>query len=115
MVEFLSRHRGRRTGHDEGDHLLAPFSVWAANDRDFQYTRMAQQDFFEFAWVDIAAAINDHVFRTVLKRDKAVLVEGAVGMAVWNEIAATPELGVAAVLTMIGREGYSFLIGWRRP
>src|SRR5262245_66233865 len=38
---------------------------------------MAQQDFFEFTWVDIAATTDDHIFRTVLKRDQAVRIEGA--------------------------------------
>jgi len=40
-VERLNRHRRLRTGHDEGDYLLAPVPVWAANDRHFQYPRVA--------------------------------------------------------------------------
>src|SRR5438309_10776137 len=51
--------------------------MWAANDRDSQYTRMAQQHFFDLAWIDIAAATDDHVFGTVLERYKAVRVESA--------------------------------------
>ena len=66
--ELVLAHGGSILQAHKGDHLLPPVPVWAANDRDFQYPRVAQQDFFDLARVDIAAAADDHVFGTVLER-----------------------------------------------
>ena len=36
---------------------------------------MAQQDFFDFARIDVGAAGNHHVFRTILECQKPIIVE----------------------------------------
>src|SRR5580704_5110001 len=76
-VEFFGRDFRRRAGHDKGDDLLAPFGVRAADDRDFDDVRMAQQHFLDLAWIDIAAAADDHVLGTVAQGQKPFLVKAA--------------------------------------
>ena len=58
-------------GHDD----LAPFLVGYADDRSLQYGRVAGQDVFDLARVDVLATANDHVLGASGEGQVAVVVE----------------------------------------
>src|SRR3984893_17997830 len=72
-VEFL----GVRIAHDISDDDLAPFGVRAADHRYFAYFFVREQDFLDFARIDIGAAGNDHVLGAILQREVALGIEDA--------------------------------------
>src|SRR6202011_3088139 len=76
-IEFFGRDSRGWAGDDKGDDLLAPFGVRAADDRDFDDVRMAQQHFLDLAWIDVAAAADDHVLGAVAQGQKPFLVKAA--------------------------------------
>ena len=41
--------------HHKGNDHFAPFCIGFSDHRDFMHVGMAQQNFFDFAWIDICA------------------------------------------------------------
>src|ERR1700738_4719093 len=74
-IEFFGRDSRSWAGDDKGDDLLAPFGGRAADAGDFDAVRMAQQHFLDLAWIDVAAAADDHVLGAVAQGQKPLLVK----------------------------------------
>jgi hypothetical protein len=73
-IKVGSIELGASLGHNEGDNIFTPFGAWPSHNRDLKNPRMQKERFLYLAWIDIRAAGNDDILRSVFQREKAVIV-----------------------------------------